>query len=212
MSNLEEQMDQLVNKCTALDWNIDCRMTSLFIKINGTGDAQFKLFKLSNKKNNRAVRTISGIIGSFYFEITVLNPQVRVGICTKSFNLLSPVGGPYSWAYGSFKGYKYHENIRNVYNERFDKFDVISVWKNNNQLRFFKNGEDCGLAFDNLEENTEYFPCLSFHGKGAEVEINFGPCFSYLDGISRQESKNIQKLKLLKQKMVDNPEYFLICD
>lgn len=142
---------------------------------------------LVNIKNNRSVMTTSSIKGSFYFEVILIEPDVRIGICTSSFDKLGPVGSDNSYGYGSIKGYKYHNNVRNYYYEKFDESDIISVFKKKHILKFYKNGRDCGVAFKNLKDD-HYFPCISFYGKNASVDVNFGPCFGYFDCIMKYEN------------------------
>jgi len=48
---------------------------------------------------------------------------------------------------------------------------------NNNQIRFFKNGKDQGIAYRGLEvPQGIYYPALSLFNKAA-VRVNFGPSF-----------------------------------
>ncbi|ETV80517.1 hypothetical protein, variant 1 [Aphanomyces astaci] len=47
----------------------------------------------------------------------------------------------------------------------------------NSYIRFFVNGKDQGIAFDNLPF-AEYFPCVSIYGPGT-VSANFGPDFDF---------------------------------
>lgn len=152
----------------------------------GTGSGSFHCTELEVVKNNRSFITQSPVYGSFYFEVTVITPNVRIGICTADFKDTAPVGCGKSYGYGSIKGYKYHENIRNYYGDTFTTDDVISVLKKKRTLKFFKNGKDLGVAYNNIP-SVNLFPCISFYGEKAAARVNFGPQFSYFSKAMKYE-------------------------
>lgn len=173
-------MDDFSNKCSGLNFGIETSM----VEYNTIGS--FRRIRLINQKNNRSMRTESSVMGNLYFEIVVIQPVVRIGLCTEKFDSRGPVGTTCSWGYGSVKGYKYHMGKRHFYYERFSCGDVISVLKYNNTLKFYKNGRDGGIAYENLPD-TGYYPCISFYKQDASADVNFGPCFNYFDSVMKQE-------------------------
>jgi hypothetical protein len=62
---------------------------------------------------------------------------------------------------------------------RLDEFDP-----NNNEIRYFVNGKDQGVAFKGLEiPRAMFFPAISLYMK-AHVRVNFGPSFVVKPNIS----------------------------
>ncbi|KAG0434583.1 Set1/Ash2 histone methyltransferase complex subunit ASH2 [Dictyocoela muelleri] len=173
--------------------------------------------------------------GSYYFEVTIKEPSVRVGIAQLQATLNGPIGyDRFGYSIGS--GYKYHL-YRNSYGDFIEKDDTIGVLlyiddtktvyrhidyeffnynyqkldyyydhqknesnsknftthekklnvnqnnkesKNHSFVKFFKNGVDMGIAYENVEPGV-YFPAISLYN-GASAEFNFGPFYIYPNG------------------------------
>ena len=79
-----------------------------------------------------------------------------------------------------------------MYGSSFGPGDVIGCYISlntdepaENVMKFFKNGEDQGVAYSGLElhEKGVVFPAVSLFGAGAKVLVNFGPSFIYEQGV-----------------------------
>ena len=118
-----------------------------------------------------------------------LEPHFRLGFSTRQGDLQSPVGyDKHSFAYRDVGGTKVHESRPVPYGEAWGAGDTIGFLicfeagaegsDKESHIRFFKNGADQGIAFDNLGAGLKYFPALSIYNGGV-VRANFGPVFAY---------------------------------
>ena len=117
-------------------------------------------------------------------------------------NLQAPCGyDKWSFGYRDIAGSKVHNRVRDdKYGSAYGPGDIIGCFLHlddqdpeNNQMRFFKNGVDQGIAFQGREiENGVYFPAVSLYKQvtlcrilrgtltklhQASVTVNFGPSF-----------------------------------
>jgi len=100
--------------------------------------------------------------------------------------LQAPVGyDNYSFGYRDIGGSKVHKGVRDdKYGEEYGPGDIIGCYLYlddkdvaRNQMRFFKNGKDQGLAFSGKDVPPGvYFPAVSLY-MDAAVRVNFGPRF-----------------------------------
>lgn len=140
---------------------------------------------ISSRYVNRTSLTNRPVQGTFYFEVCVLQPYVRIGVASYDHDIRGPLGTGYSYAYGC-SNYAYHQSVRRVYGSRLRANDTVGVLKVSHYLKYFVNGIDMGIAYDDLHDE-EYYPALSFHG--GTVTVNFGPYFAY-DHIIKYEALN----------------------
>ncbi len=140
----------------------------------------------------RMIRGTHGVHSGAYFweaeikETPDANSHVRIGWSTRQGELQAPVGfDKYSYGYRDIGGSKIHNSTRDDnYGENFGPGDIIGCFiylddtdPSNNQMRFFKNGKDQGVAYKGKEIPTSvYFPAISLYLK-SEVSVNFGPSF-----------------------------------
>eukprot|EP00605_Chrysophyceae_sp_TOSAG23-4_P001000 GSChrysophyteH1.ASY1.ANO1.1101.1 assembled CDS len=143
----------------------------------------------------RLVRSTHGVHnGAYFWEAEILPPDdesiagchVRLGWSTRQGELQAPVGNDaHSYGYRDISGSKCHKAIRHDnYGESFGPGDIIGCFLNldvdnidNNQIRFFKNGVDQGVAYKGKDIPLGvYFPAISVYMK-ARVRTNFGPSF-----------------------------------
>ena len=140
------------------------------------------------------VRATHGVHnGAYFWEAQILpsdpideQAHVRLGWSTRMGELQAPVGyDKHSYAYRDQNGSKVHMSSRvDQYGEPFGPGDIIGMYlyldiedASNNQMRFFKNGKDQGIAFKGKEiPQGVYFPAVSVY-KTAQVRVNFGPSF-----------------------------------
>ena len=138
------------------------------------------------------VRATHGVHnGAYYWEIEILphrspNAAVRIGWSQRQGELQGPVGyDKFSFGYRDIGGSKVHNSVRNdAYGEAYGPGDVVGSYlyvdadvPENNQLRFFKNGKDQGIAYRGAEiSRGVYFPAVSLYML-ADVRVNFGPSF-----------------------------------
>ena len=155
----------------------------------------------------RMVRATHGVHnGSYYCEAEVLPPatpaaikntnpmdpqdipdsHVRIGWSTRQGDLQAPLGhDKHGYAYRSISGSKVNGSIRDDnYGASFGPGDIIGLYLkmdleeiSNNEIRFFKNGKDQGVAFrgDEIPMGV-YFPAIAVY-QYARVRMNFGPSF-----------------------------------
>ena len=137
----------------------------------------------------RMVRASHGVhSGAYYMEVEILpsdgpNSHIRVGWSTRLAELQAPVGyDKYSYAYRDVNGSKVHESKRDdLYGEEYGPGDIIGCFidlnEHCNEIRFFKNGKDQGIAYKGKEiPPGVYYPAVSLYMK-AIVSVNFGPSF-----------------------------------
>mmetsp|Transcript_16931 Transcript_16931/g.22384 ORF Transcript_16931/g.22384 Transcript_16931/m.22384 type:complete len:303 (+) Transcript_16931:76-984(+) len=62
-------------------------------------------------------------------------------------------------------------------NESSDSTNTVPNMPSTSHIRFYKNGIDQGIAYENIPEGT-YYPAVSLYS-GAKVRANFGPQFIY---------------------------------
>jgi hypothetical protein len=103
------------------------------------------------------------------------NSHFRVGWSTRQGELEGPVGfDKFSFGYRDMNGSKVHDSVRNdEYGESYSAGDVIGCLiilddnnLNSNQMRFYKNGIDQGIAFSGKEiPSGVYFPAVSLYMK-----------------------------------------------
>ena len=144
------------------------------------------------------IRATHGVHNGFYFwEAEILPPlnctseeektecHVRLGWSTRQAPLQAPVGyDKKSFGYRDLCGSRVHDGIRDdLYGEQFGVGDIIGCCiylddtQANNQIRFFKNGKEQGVAYRGAEIPLGiYYPALSLYSK-ARVRTNFGPTF-----------------------------------
>lgn len=127
----------------------------------------------------RMVRATHGVHnGSYFYEVLVHeargeNAHLRLGWSTRQGNLQAPCGyDKWSFGYRDIAGSKIHNRIRDdKYGSPYGAGDVIGCFLHlddqdpeNNQMRFFKNGVDQGIAYQGKEiENGVYFPAVSLY-------------------------------------------------
>jgi hypothetical protein len=143
----------------------------------------------------RLIRATHGVHnGAYFWEAEILDPlpgmhndcHVRLGWCTRKSELQAPVGNDkHGFGYRDKYGSKCHNGIRDdSYGESYGPGDVIGCFLyldvdniDNNQMRFFLNGIDQGVAYKGKEIPLGvYFPAVSVYMK-ARVRVNFGPSF-----------------------------------
>lgn len=137
----------------------------------------------------RMVRASHGVHnGAYYMEIQVLpsdgpDAHIRVGWSTRLAELQAPVGyDKYSYAYRDINGSKVHQSKRDdSYGDSYGPGDIIGCFidlnEYCNEIRFFKNGKDQGVAYSGKEiPQSVYYPAVSLYMK-AIVSVNFGPSF-----------------------------------
>jgi len=141
----------------------------------------------------RMVRASHGMHdGRYYWEAEIMatsskNSHVRIGWSRREGELQGPVGyDAFSYGYRDISGSKSHNSIRNdSFGESFGCGDIVGCFLSldqhdcsSNEMRFFKNGRDQGVAFSGKEipKGFVYFPAISLYGE-AEVRVNFGPSF-----------------------------------
>lgn len=139
----------------------------------------------------RMVRASHGVhSGAYYFEVDIVpggtNAHTRIGWSTRQGELQAPVGyDNYSFGYRDIGGSKVHKGVRDdKYGEEYGPGDIIGCYLHlddkdiaRNQMRFFKNGKDQGLAFSGKDiPPGVYFPAVSLY-MDAAVRVNFGPRF-----------------------------------
>lgn len=113
--------------------------------------------------------------------------HVRLGWATAEAAIMAPVGyDAFGFAYRDVYGSKVHNGVRtDGYGDSFGIGDVIGCHINldrldssRNEIRFFKNGIDQGIAFRGSVIQGVYFPAISLY-RDACVRVNFGPFFIY---------------------------------
>lgn len=140
------------------------------------------------------VRATHGVHnGPYFWEAEILpsdppNEQahIRLGWSTRLGELQAPVGyDKHSYAYRDINGSKVHNSNRvDKYGEPYGPGDIIGCYlyldiedSNKNQMRFFKNGKDQGVAYRGSEiPQGSYLPAVSLF-KSAQARVNFGPSF-----------------------------------
>jgi hypothetical protein len=117
--------------------------------------------------------------------------NVRVGWSTRLGELQAPAGyDKHSYGYRDLDGSKTHNGNRVNFGASFGHGDVVGCYlylsmddSRKNQMRFFKNGVDQGVAFSGSEITQGiYFPAVSIY-KTAQVRINFGPSMIFRHNI-----------------------------
>jgi len=145
----------------------------------------------------RMARATHGVgSGDYYWECHILpstdpDAHVRIGWSTAKGELQAPVGyDKYSFAYRDLAGSKVHNSHRvDHYGEPFGAGDIIGCYLSlsghgddlsKNEMRFFKNGKDQGVAYrgDELPSGAGwvYYPAVSLYMRAA-VSVNFGPTY-----------------------------------
>lgn len=147
----------------------------------------------------RMARATHGVHrGEYYWECQILpsddpNAHVRVGWSTEKGELQAPVGyDKFSFAYRDLGGSKVHNSQRiDNYGEAYGPGDIVGCYlyiatvelgstTNKNEMRFFKNGKDQGVAYsgDQIPSGAGwvYYPAVSLYME-AEVSVNFGPTY-----------------------------------
>ena len=143
----------------------------------------------------RMVRATHGVHdGAYFWEAQILPtttvseegeaPHVRLGWSTRMGELQAPVGyDKHSYGYRDMAGSKVNNSIRlDHYGEAFGPGDIIGCYlrlcqadSSKNEIRFFKNGKDQGVAYKEIPSGI-FFPAVSLF-KAAKVRVNFGPSF-----------------------------------
>jgi Set1/Ash2 histone methyltransferase complex subunit ASH2 len=157
------------------------------------------------------------IEGAYYFEVKILNhktplpfpnvtPHIRIGFATCEFKSELPLGcDAKSYAIRDKDGEKMENGYNSKYAKNFNRGDIIGcliflkppkpkfLEKNEDDRNvgskalFCINGENFGIAFENLREGFYYVGVsLYMHAK---VKVNFGPKFDFppnLDGMDNE--------------------------
>jgi len=147
----------------------------------------------------KMVRATHGIhAGAYFWEAKVLQPvlggvgtegaHVRLGWSTRQGALQAHVGfDKWSFGYRDLNGSKCHHGVRDdKYGASFGPGDIIGCYISldisdpmRNEIRFFKNGVDQGVAFSGADIGIGvFFPALSLFNN-AQVLVNFGPSFVF---------------------------------
>jgi len=146
----------------------------------------------------RMIRATHGVHnGAYFWEIEILPPvdapgvdaslcHTRVGWSTRQGQLEAPVGNDkHGFGFRDVSGSKVHGGERvDHYGAEFGPGDIIGCFLyldvddvGNNQMRFFKNGHDQGVAYRGREIPLGvYFPAVSVYMQ-ARILVNFGPSF-----------------------------------
>lgn len=147
----------------------------------------------------RMARATHGVHNGGYYWETMIVPSdradqqgnVRVGWSTRLGELQAPAGyDKHSYGYRDLDGSKTHNGNRVNFGASFGPGDVVGCYlylsmddSRKNQMRFFKNGVDQGVAFSGSEITQGiYFPAVSIY-KTAQVRINFGPSMIFRHNI-----------------------------
>ncbi|TBT98579.1 subunit ASH2 of Set1/Ash2 histone methyltransferase complex [Hamiltosporidium magnivora] len=154
-----------------------------------------------------ALSTHGLLSGNFYYEAQIESKSgnIRLGFGQKNTDIYAPAGyDKYSYSYGDANGYIFHNSVRKTYSDTYKYKDIIGVLLSINTeptvlkdytrstlvldsslkfvsrfsfIKFFKNGEDLGIAFSNINPGI-YHAVVSLYC-GGEVSLNFGPFFAY---------------------------------
>lgn len=95
-----------------------------------------------------------------------------VGIATKDANLSTFLGGDdHGWGYIGDRALYHKRNKVKLYGERFGQGDTVGVTLDMDEgtLSFSKNGEDLGVAIQNL--SGVLFPAVAFYNRGQQVSL-----------------------------------------
>ncbi|KAM0688339.1 hypothetical protein COBT_000398 [Conglomerata obtusa] len=115
------------------------------------------------------------------YEVMIIRGKyIRIGLSSASCKKYMPVGSTKSsFAYSS-KGYKLKNSVRKVYGETYTAGDVVGVEVNvvDKYVRFWKNGNDMGVAYWNLDKKI-MFPSVSLYGE-CLVEVNYGKYHAFV--------------------------------
>ncbi|EPR79299.1 SPRY domain protein [Spraguea lophii 42_110] len=151
------------------------------------------------------ISTYSSLNGYLYFEVEIINvTNCRIGIVNNFYNKYAPVGYDNNgYSFGN-DGYIFNNGKRYNYRNFYKAKDIIGVFvringgkidikenivcetkvkslRKGSFVKFFKNNEDLGIAFNNLE--GEFFTPIISMTLGTEVRFNFGPFFAYPENI-----------------------------
>jgi Set1/Ash2 histone methyltransferase complex subunit ASH2 len=140
----------------------------------------------------RLARATHGVHnGAYYWEAEILdllpgsfpNSHVRLGWTTRQGDLQASVGNDaHGYGYRDTSGSKCHKGIRDdSYGAAYGPGDIVGCFLNldvedidNNQMRFFLNGTDQGIAYRGKEIPLGvYFPACSLY-MNARVRVNYG--------------------------------------
>lgn len=151
----------------------------------------------------RMVRATHGVhSGAYYCEVEILPPEVsrvdehgvhtalpeshvRLGWSTRKGDLQAPLGHDiHGYSYRDTSGSKINNSTRDDdYGESFGPGDIIGLYLKmdleevDNEMRFFKNGKDQGVAFRGKDIPLGvYYPAIAVY-QYARARINFGPSF-----------------------------------
>ena len=152
----------------------------------------------AGKGGYRTIRATHGVHNGLYiWEAEILPPigcmneeeksecHIRLGWSTRQAPLQAPVGyDKKSFGYRDLCGSRVHDGVRDdLYGDPFGVGDIIGCCiylddtQANNQIRFFKNGIDQGVAYNGAEIPLGiYYPAISLYSK-ARIRVNFGPSF-----------------------------------
>lgn len=151
----------------------------------------------------RMVRATHGVhSGAYYCEVEILQPEVsrmdehgkqimlpeshiRLGWSTRQGDLQAPLGhDKHGYSYRDTSGSKINNSTRDDdYGESYGPGDIIGLYLKMdleevaNEMRFFKNGRDQGVAFRGKDIPLGvYYPAIAVY-QHARARINFGPSF-----------------------------------
>eukprot|EP00823_Brevimastigomonas_motovehiculus_P004842 TRINITY_DN3308_c0_g1_i1.p1 TRINITY_DN3308_c0_g1~~TRINITY_DN3308_c0_g1_i1.p1 ORF type:complete len:467 (+),score=84.06 TRINITY_DN3308_c0_g1_i1:144-1544(+) len=99
--------------------------------------------------------------------------KINVGFGTFSFAATSVLGGSSDFGYAFIAGgMKSHDSSSGTnYGAQWTTGDVVTCVLDNSNISFYVNGKSQGVAFDNVDPKTPYFPALSVCGQGTIVEF-----------------------------------------
>eukprot|EP01041_Mallomonas_annulata_P010968 gene10968-22924_t len=143
-------------------------------------------------KNRVSARNNAGLIGSvrgekpipinlklYYFEVKVEHgEEISLGIVSHEFpdnKQLGTVTG--SIGYRSDAKIFYGNNSVHEYGEHFGLGDILGcgIMLESKEVFFTKNGKHLGKFTQNLFKSIQnLYPCVSLHGVGEEIRVNFG--------------------------------------
>jgi len=127
--------------------------------------------------------------GRWYFEVTMRSRgSARIGWATESYapeNDYEGVGSDGdSWSWDGSKQRKYHDEKKDDSTKNFGSSwssgDVVgfSLDFDAQEIRYYLNGRELGVAFKNVMTLNPLMPCLSIY-QNTDMHLNLGPKFKH---------------------------------
>ncbi|KAJ3094404.1 hypothetical protein HDU97_008117 [Phlyctochytrium planicorne] len=121
--------------------------------------------------------------GKYSFEVKLMsNEIIQVGWASADCRF-DPEGGEgvgdddKSYAYDGFRKRKWHSNFirENTYGKEWITGDIVTALLDldRREMSFLLNGEDLGVAFENVPQDVDWFPAVSL-AAGQGCRFNFG--------------------------------------